>query len=98
MTSGIIGPTVQSLLIAGAFFLYLSMIGIGVVSAFIHDRTSPQTVRDGIMWVCRGTAYVTIAGSVMLGVLWGVVVYTLPTVAGLIIAGVVGLAAVRRSD
>jgi hypothetical protein len=54
-------------------FLFLATLGIGAVSAVVHDRESPESLRDWAFWLSRGIAYVTLAAFGTLGAVWGLV-------------------------
>jgi amino acid transporter len=72
--------TFISLGIMGIFFLFLATIGIGAVSAVVHDRKSPESLRDWALWLSRGITYVTLAGTGMLAVVYGLTIYPASTI------------------
>ena len=53
--------------------LYFATVGIGVVSAVVHDRDPPESLRDRAFWLSRGIAYLTLAAFGTLGAVWGLV-------------------------
>ena len=61
-------------------FLFLATIGIGAVSAVVHDRESPESLRDWVLWLSRGITYITLAGFGMIAVLYGLLLRPAGTV------------------
>ena len=80
-----------SLLVLGIFLLFLAAVGIGAVSAVIHDRGSPETLQGRVLWVSRGVAYITIASTGTLLTFFGLTaqpVITIVLLGVFILAGV----------
>jgi len=65
--------TLVSLAVLAGFLLVFASVGIGAVSAVVHDRDSPESLRDRAFWLSRGIAYLTFAAFGMLGAVWGLV-------------------------
>jgi amino acid transporter len=80
-----------SLLVLGIFLLFLAAVGIGAVSAVIHDRGSPESLREWGLWLSRGIAYITIASTGTLLVFFGLAAQPVITI---ILLGVFLLAGV----
>ena len=79
------------LLVLGVFLLLFAAVGIGAVSAVIHDRGSPESLRGWALWLSRGIAYITIASTGTLLVFFGL---TAQPVITIILLGVFLLAGV----
>lgn len=77
---GALSPLI-GLATASVFFLIFAAVGVGMVSAIVHDRDPPESLRDRVFWLSRGVAYVTLAGAGMLGALWGLVAAPVVTIA-----------------
>ena len=88
---GALSPLI-GLATAAVFFLIFAAVGVGIVSAIVHDRAPPESLRDRAFWVCRGVAYITLAGAGAIGALWGLVAVPVITIIllGVFFFGLVG--------
>ena len=87
-------PVFVLLLVAS--LLYFVAVAVGMVSAVIHDRDPPESLRDRAFWLSRGIAYLTLAA----GALWVLGADPMVTIIllGVFFLGVVGWRMRRRGS